>query len=235
MKRIQLILIGLLIGILLVACGSENENKSEENKTPSENIDEKAEDTDNDEEETNTEKTNEKASTISMKDIFPAKDVELHFKGEGNEFAELNTELTHLGEDYIVKRENNGGAYIQNVYKISEEKIEVIKDQVIDLDEPMPTIEELEDAEVIVVYLSQPIEEGATFDGWKIIDTNAELETPFKDFTNVIIIESVENEFTHRRYIVPSYGEVKRENIMKMEEEDFDFVVTSTLQSMEEL
>lgn len=236
LKKIQLILVGLLIGFTLTACGPRNESKLEENKPPTtENTDEETEVTDNEEQETNSEETNEETSTISMKDIFPANDAKLYFKGDGNEFAELNVELTYLGDDYIVKRENNGGAFIQTVFKISEEKIEVIKDHVIDLDEPKPTIEQLEDAEVIVVYLSQPIEEGATFDGWEIIETDAELETAFKDFMNVIVIENIDNEFTNRRYIVPGYGEVKRENIMEMEEEDSDFIVTSILQSMEEL
>lgn len=216
-----------LFALLLTACLSVEENKmSTENS-----IKEPALEQDPDEKEEVEEET------ISMRDFFPSNDVSLHFKGEGNEFAELDIEIFHVDEDgehYIVKRENNGGVYFQSVYKISQKKIELLEDNIINLDEPFPKTEELRTLDSIGIYLQSPIKEGTTFESWEIVDVNATIETPYKLFNNVIIIESQDSDFINRKYFARGFGEIKRETVLMMDDET-DYIVTSTIESMDEL
>ena len=58
------------------------------------------------------------------------------------------------------------------------------------------------------------------------------IDTPFQVFKQVIVLEKTDDTGAiQRRYIVEKYGEIKREFIMN--EEDIEFVVTSTLESVE--
>lgn len=231
----------LLFTMLLAACAPGNTSE------PDEVVDEEQEETtstedSNEEEAPNTnesiendepEEPEEEEAVLSMQDFFPANDVKMHYKGEGNEFAELDIALIHLGDDYIVKREDNGGSYFETVFKISDDKIDIIKEHMIDFEESLPTLEELADMKSIGIYLSKPFQKGETFGDWEIIDISATLETPFEEFSDVLIIENKDSDFISRKYFVRNFGEVKREDIM--ETEGFDFIVTSTLETVEKL
>ena len=216
MKSRLLTLYAILIGLLIVACAP--------NKVTPPVIDDNPPPVDVE---------TEQEEPTSMLDFFPSEDVTIHYKGEGNEFAELDVEIRHIDDQYVVRRENNGGSYIQTVYKINEKNIEIIHEKHIDFEEAYPTADDLKELPALGIYLQQPFAEGATFDNWTIIDLDAVVETPYQTFDKAIIIEMHEDDFIDRKYFVRTIGEVKRESIMMTEGEE-DFIVTSTLQSISE-
>jgi len=169
---------------------------------------------------------------IPMSEFFLPSGTKAHYIGEGNEFAELDIEVTVLDERNVVVDEDNGGVSIRTIYQIHEDKISVLSSDPIDFDDPMPTSEKISKMIPLEIYLQKPFEAGSTFDNWTITETDATTETPFKTFNNVIIVEMVVDDFINRKYFAQGFGEIKREAIMKTENED-DFIVTSTLQSVD--
>lgn len=53
-----------------------------------------------------------------MSAFFLSSGAKAHYKGEGNEFAELDIEVTVLDERYVVVDEDNGGVTIRTIYHI---------------------------------------------------------------------------------------------------------------------
>ena len=72
---------------------------------------------------------------------------------------------------------------------------------------------------------------GTIFGDWTIVQTGAMVETPFNTFENAFVIEMNNADFVNRKYFVRGFGEVKRESVMTMD--DGEFIVTSTLESIE--
>lgn len=179
----------------------------------------------------NTETPDLDAIPTSLLDYFPDGDTSAYYKGEGNEFAQLENTISRPAPDYVVIHENNGGSYIQKVYKQSGDKIQLMKEEPVDLDVIMPTAAELDAMTPIRAYLQGPIAVGTTFDDWTIIETDASLQTPMQSFDDVVVLEQVDGDNTNRVYLAEGYGEVKRESIMSVDGEP-DFVVTSTLENM---
>ncbi|CAM3047417.1 lipoprotein [Filibacter tadaridae] len=175
----------------------------------------------------------EKTTEINMSDFFLEDGAKAHFKGIGNEFAELDVEVSRPFEDYIVIHENNGGSLIRYIYKIEPDAIRTIAKKTIDLEEDFPSHEELDAMKPTGTYLKKPLEKGTTFDNWKIVETDVTVETPYKKFDHAIVIESQDQDIITRKYFVEGFGEVKRESIMAVEGEK-DFTVISTLEAIDE-
>ncbi|WP_203334757.1 hypothetical protein [Planococcus beigongshangi] len=155
-----------------------------------------------------------------------------HFKGDGNEFAELTVRTEHLDEDHIALYEDNGGTVILKVYRLSDDRVDLVKEEPEFYDEYNPTPEELEALETISTYLEFPLEEGNTLDDRTVVQTGATVETPYETFEDAIVLESESSENAiNRWYFVEGYGEVKREYIAQEDGEEFK--VTSSLESIE--
>ncbi|ARK23454.1 hypothetical protein SporoP37_01270 [Sporosarcina sp. P37] len=174
---------------------------------------------------------NSEKTEVSLLDYFLPDGSAAHYKGEGNEFAELDITVARPAQDYVVIHENNGGSFVQKVYKLNGDEIQVLQEEHAELDAGIPTTEELKAMEPIRTYLKGPIEVGTTFDDWKIVEMNASVETPYQQFEDVVVIEQAEQDFVNRIYLVKDFGEIKRESIMSMEGEE-EFVVTSTLETV---
>ena len=167
---------------------------------------------------------------ILMMDFFLPNGSKAHYKGEGNEFAELNIEVTHPYENYVIVHENNGGA-ICHIYKIDPDKISILEQTELDFEKAIPTLDDLKAMEPIGIYLQNPLAEGAYIWRMDCYQTDATVETAYKTFENAIIIERKGEDFVIRKYFVPGFGEIKREFLM--ESEGNEFVVTSTIESIE--
>lgn len=155
-----------------------------------------------------------------------------HFKGEGNEFAEIDLRTDYLDDEHIAVYEDNGGTTMLSVYRVSEDKIELVKEEPEFYEEYEASSEELQALEPISVYMEFPIVEGDAIDGRVIVETGATVETPYSTFENVIVFESKGDDGSiNRTYFAENYGEVKREFIM--EENGEAMTVTSTLESIE--
>lgn len=168
---------------------------------------------------------------IPMINYFLPNGSNAHYEGDGNEFAELTIKVTHIGDKFVVIDENNGGTLIRKIYQVENEKIETLSEDAIDNDEPLPSKEVISRLTVKEVYLQKPFEVGATFNDWTIVETDATIETPYQNFEHVLVIEMKDKGFTNRKYFAKNFGEIKRESVMSMEDDE-DFVVTSTLESV---
>lgn len=165
--------------------------------------------------------------------FFMADGTTANFEGVGNEFATLSIRTEYLEEDYVALYEDNGGTTMLRVYRLSDDRVDLVKEEGEFYDDYTPTSEELEELEVISTYLEFPLEEGHTFDEKTIVETGATVETPYETFEDAFVIESSESETTTNTwYFVEGYGEVKREFVTQEEGEE-EYSVTSSLESVE--
>ncbi|MFS0687756.1 hypothetical protein AB1K89_00720 [Sporosarcina sp. 179-K 8C2 HS] len=226
MKRKTIILHVLLIA--LIASGCTNKTTSLNNSGNS------GETTNPTEQKGNTQDSNAKPNQNdqTLLDYFLPAGSTARFKGEGNEFAKLDIDFAHPYKDYVILHENNGGAVIRRIYKIEKEQILKMEEKPVDLHEDFPSQQEIEAMNPIGIYLKKPFKIGTTFDSWKIVETDVTVETPYQTFEHAFVIEEKGNDYVNRKYFVKGFGEVKRESIMKTVDEDEDFIVTSTLESV---
>lgn len=171
------------------------------------------------------------SNPTSLLDYFPPGDTSVYYEGVGNEFAQMANTVSRPATNYVVIHENNGGSYIQKVYKLEDDKILLMKQEPVDYNVLLPTQTELDALVPIRTYLQAPIQVGTTFGDWTIIETNASLQTPYQPFNDVVVVEQVDGDFINRIYLAEGYGEVKRESVMTISGEP-DYVVTSTLENM---
>ncbi|MBO0600251.1 hypothetical protein I2483_01130 [Sporosarcina sp. E16_3] len=177
------------------------------------------------------ESESEKDGEISLTDLFLPDGSKAHYLGEGNEFAELDVEVTRPFENYVVVHENNGGSLVRHIYKIEPDKISILDQKTVELVKDFPSQEELDALIPTGVYLKKPLKIGTTFDTWSIVEMDTTVETPYKKFDHAIVIEMKTDDFVNRKYFVEGFGEVKRESIMQTD--DGEFVVTSSLQTVD--
>ena len=178
------------------------------------------------------ESESEKDGEISLTDLFLPDGSKAHYEGKGNEFAELDVEVSRPFEDYVVIHENNGGSLVRHIYKIEPDKISILEEMAVELVKDFPSKEELDAMNPIGIYLEKPLKIGTTFDTWTIVEVDTTVDTPYKKFDHAFVIEMKTKDFVNRKYFVEGFGEVKREAVMKME--DGEFSVTSTLKTIDE-
>ncbi|WP_301109288.1 hypothetical protein [Sporosarcina sp.] len=166
---------------------------------------------------------------VSLLDYFLPDGSSAHYKGDGNEFAELDITVDSPAEDYVVVHENNGGSFIQKVYKLEGDEIKILQEQPVEIKAEVPNGEDLKAMQPIGIYLNGPIEKGTVFEDWKIIETDASVETPYQEFNDAVVLEQKGDDIINRKYLVKGFGEVKRESIMTTNK---DFVVTSSLETV---
>ncbi|MFC4411271.1 hypothetical protein ACFOZY_12650 [Chungangia koreensis] len=154
-----------------------------------------------------------------------------HFEGEGNEYATYSARTKYLDDNYISIYEDNGGTVMLRIFRVEEDQVLLVFEQGERYEELKPNELALESLEPISVYLKAPLEKGSEFDGWTVIDTSSSLNTPVKDFENVLVIEKKGEDGTNRRYFAKGYGEIKREFIMTSN--GTESKVTSTLSKID--
>lgn len=174
----------------------------------------------------------ESATEISLSDFFLEDGAKAHYEGQGNEYAELDVNISRPYENYVVVYEDNGGVLTRNIYRIEPQNILLVSTSTASSKQDYPSQDELDATETINVYLKTPFEKGAEFNGWTITEIDIAVETPYKKFEHAMVIENKGEDFINRKYFVEGYGEVKRESIMSVEGEE-EFVVTSTLKAID--
>lgn len=204
----------LCLLILLFGCQSEDQGTKPEQEK----------------EETATEEA-EKQKVVDLKKFLKPDNTVANFLGDGNEFSSYTEKTTWLNDEFVETIVDNGGVSLMTIYKITKNQIEIVFKEPIDLDTPFPKIEELEVLEPIETYLATPIEEGTSFGQWKIVETNATIETPYKTFEKAIILEEKGENYVNRKYFVEGLGEIKTESIMDTDQGE-TYTVTSALQSI---
>lgn len=173
---------------------------------------------------------------VNLKQYFMPSKTTAYFEGQGNEYATYMTKTIWLNEEFVAVAEDNGGATTMRIYHVLSDKIILVSDELVETsidDIVFPDEAELKNLTPIGTYLSGPLDEGITFDNWTIKKIGATLETPFKTFDDVMILEEKGDDYINRKYLVESFGEVKRETIMKTGEGEEDYTVSSVLTKVE--
>ena len=123
---------------------------------------------------------------ISMRDYFPPDGSKGHFKGEGNELADFDIDVSQPHENYFVVFEHNKDKYLRRIFKIQTDRIDLLDSKVVAVGKDFPSLKELDAMNPISVYLQQPLSVGTVFGGWTIIQTGVKVETPYQVFDNAI-------------------------------------------------
>ncbi|WP_153723633.1 hypothetical protein [Sporosarcina cascadiensis] len=223
MKRNGLFLFIALL-LVLAGCSSKPATSLDGNSSSKDDPIKDEQTNENQSEQESAEKTD-----VSLLDYFLPDGSSAHYKGEGNEYAELDITVDSPTEDYVVVHENNGGSFIQKVYKLEGDEIQILQEQPVEIKAELPNEEELQAMQPIGIYLKGPIEKGTKFEDWEITETDATVETPYQKFDEAIVMEQKDEDYINRKYLVKGFGEVKRESIMTTEK---DFIVTSTLETV---
>lgn len=217
-----------LIVLLLSACGSkpvmpEVGTPESETKIP-ENVDQAA--------ENNIEAEEPDGNEADLYAYFMEDGTIAKYKGEGNEYAALTLRTTYLPEGHIAVYEDNGGTVTLRVYRLGGNRAELVKEEPEFYEEYTPTAEELQALKPISLYYQLPIAVGDAVKGMAVIQTDAQVETPYRNFDGAILLEQTgEDGAMLRSYFVKEFGEVKRE--FRMTEGEEEYIVTSSLESIE--
>jgi len=163
--------------------------------------------------------------------FFMADGTKAHFKGVGNEYAELTIRTEYLKGKHVALYEDNGGTVVLRVYRLSKDRIDLVKQEAEYYKEYNPTLKQLKALKPISTYLKFPLKKGDVISGRKVVSTNATVSTPYKKFKNAIVLEQkFKDGGISRTYFAEGFGEVKREFILKQGKDTFK--VTSSLQSI---
>ncbi|TWT27896.1 hypothetical protein [Planomicrobium sp. CPCC 101110] len=172
-----------------------------------------------------------KSHRLQAYDYFMKDGTTAHFEGKGNEYADLTIRTEYLKENHVALYEDNGGTVVLRVYRLSKNRVELVKQEAEFYKEYKPTVKQLRALKPISVYLKFPMKKGDKVDGRKIVSTQATVSTPYKKFKKAVVFESKsEDGAVYRTYFVKGFGEVKREFILK--EGKNTYKVTSSLESI---
>ncbi|MFC5587600.1 hypothetical protein ACFPRA_01590 [Sporosarcina soli] len=225
MRKLNVLFVLLLTCFVIVGCSKNSSTTMDNSGSENRGMTTKGNE--------NTEGNEGKSQNeVTMSDYFLPDGSKAHYLGEGNEFAELDVEVAQPHKNYVIIHENNGGTMIRYIYKITNNKIEILDKGMVDYKDEFPSLDELDAMNPTGIYLQQPIEVGTTFDNWTIVQTDVSVETPYKKFDKAFVIEEKGEDFTNRKYFVEGFGEVKRESIMDLE--DGEHIVTSTLKAVDQ-
>ncbi len=153
------------------------------------------------------------------------------FVGEGNEYASYQTRTEWHNDHTVSIYEDNGGTRLIRTYRIEDDSIQLIQEEGEFYGEYDANDDELQRLTPLSTFLQLPLKKGILFDDWMIVSINQTIDTPFKTFHDVIMLEKkTESGSILRKYMVKGYGEVKREFIMDNTTDGFS--VTSTIESI---
>ncbi|MDN7241574.1 hypothetical protein QWY14_07205 [Planococcus sp. N028] len=163
--------------------------------------------------------------------FFMADGTKAHFKGVGNEYAELTIRTKYLKGNHVALYEDNGGTVVLRVYRLSKDRIELVKQEAEFYKEYKPTLKQLKALKPISTYLKFPLKKGDVISGRKVVSIDATVSTPYKKFRNAIVLEQkYKDGGISKTYFVEGFGEVKREFILKQGKDTYK--VTSSLESI---
>lgn len=229
---------GMALMLTVAGCGTQDTvtEEPEEDTVQEETIQDEA--TEAEQEETPAEGTSGDShdggqAAVDPYDYFLEDGSIARFEGYGNEFAEFTLKTDYMEANHVATYEDNGGTVVLKVFRLHDDRIELVKQEGEFYDDYTASFEELEALEVISTYLEFPIEEGQEIGDATVVETGTSLETPYQNFDDVFVLESMtEDGSINRNYFVEGYGEVKREFRANADDSD-EMAITSTLASIE--
>ena len=165
---------------------------------------------------------------VLLANYFSKLEETMYFVGEGNEFASYQLTTTWLSENYVQHVIDNGGSIGQQIYRITNNEIQLIYNKPIELEPVSFNLDELDKLKTISIMLKTPFETGDGFER-KIMQSPTEVKVPFGTFEDAILVTEQNETGTTKYYYVEQYGLVKSEFIT----ED-GYAITSSLASIGE-
>lgn len=221
MKRLIKLFGVIFLLLLLIGCSGENINdEKSEAPMPEENNSEEKE----------QEQAEEEAVLPEIEDYFPLKEnVRYFYEGEGNEYAEYEEYIDFVEDSRIQVRVNNGGTETVKVLEVKDgQLIELLtRGETYFRENLLDRVESGGE-----VLLKEPLVEGTEWelaDGSRryISDTEANISTPYGEYTGIEVYTENENGI-RIEYYVKDLGMVK--SIFKSE----GMEVTSALKEIQE-
>ena len=152
----------------------------------------------------------------------------MYYAGEGNEYAPFQLTTTWLSENYVQQVIDNGGGITQQIYRITNDEIQLIYNEMIEFEPVSFELDELDTLETIEIMLKTPIKNGTEFDQ-KTMQYPVKVKVPFGTFENAVLVSEKSEMDTINEYYVEQYGLVKREFLTAD-----GYAVTSSLASIGE-
>ena len=134
--------------------------------------------------------------------------------------------------NHVATYEDNGGTVGLKVFRLHDDRIELVKQEGESYEDFEASFEELQALEVISTYLEFPIEQDQEIGDATVVETGASLETPYRNFEDVFVLEQESEGSINGNYFVEGFGEVKREFRANPDDPE-EFWITSTLASIE--
>ena len=128
------------------------------------------------------------------------------FQQESSNDTFFTEETSWLSENYVeILLERNGVAGY-SIYRITESTVEIVYEGASKLE---ATLTELEQMPSKGIFLSLPLEVGATFDGWFVTHVDWQVHTPFDTFEQRTVTSKKVSKEEIQRYFAPGFGLVK--------------------------
>ena len=128
------------------------------------------------------------------------------FYSDLNSFSETTTWLSDQYVQLLIK--DGGGLITNQIYRVTSDKIELVLEDVPD-NSNRPSIDELETYKPISTLLTDPIEDGTTFED-KQITYPVEFKTPYKTFHDAVQVTVQEGKLTFHYYYAKNVGLIGR-------------------------
>ena len=152
----------------------------------------------------------------------------MYYAGEGNEYAPFQLTTTWLSENYVQQVIDNGGGITQQIYRITNDEVQLIYNDLIEFEPVAFELDELDTLETIEIMLKTPIKNETEFDQ-KTMQYPVKVKVPFGTFENAVLVSEKSEMDTINEYYVEQYGLVKREFLTAD-----GYAVTSSLASIGE-
>ncbi|WP_442593615.1 hypothetical protein [Neobacillus sp. D3-1R] len=169
---------------------------------------------------------------ISLLDYFPKTPIDKFFIGIGNEFAQYTEKFYPNEGPYYPAVMDNGGNRFFRIYKVTDQEIALVYEQPDFYEDDIPTPSSFEGRFIIQPLLRFPLNVGEKVGQWKITSLTEKLTLPIGEFSNVLVIQKVnEDGSIVRQYWAKEYGKIKDEFLFKDTNGDL-YEVSSELQNI---
>lgn len=165
-------------------------------------------------EENKEEPNQEEDLTWTLREYFPSNSKSVFAGGYEDSGSTIDT--IWINQFYIKQIISNAGETFENIYRIKENKLELVYREVMEATSPTNmTFEELESLPTIEIILEAPFQAGdqygygGTLGEGVIVSLNEEITTPLGTFTDVMVVETTADAYRARSYYAPNYGYVK--------------------------
>lgn len=166
-----------------------------------------------------------------LKQYLPPHGAEAVYLG-GFENGGSTTQTYWLDDHYVQQVMSNDGGSVERVYRLNGSQIEIVYEEMVDdvSGRLQWSSEELNKLPKGELFLEAPLKIGDEYGDWTVVNTSGQVTTTYGVFSNVLILESIKDDYRMRGYYVPGFGEVKLEGAyLDKESGEYEPMITTDL------